>query len=629
MHRSGTSLVASWLSALGVDMGQELLPPDKGNPRGYFEDIGFLEFQRRVLSECCPADDGGHPDWGWTESEQLNRETFKEFIPAARSLVVSRGEGRGLWGWKDPRTTLLLDFWDTLLDGAYYIFVYRFPWDVADSMQRLGAPVFLRKPEYAYRIWSFYNRHVRDFFIKNSHRCVLLSTNALRQNPDRLVDLLRKKLNLETRETNLRGIYEHELFTCIEGSDPLIDLVAATSPQSTELLAELDNLADLSGSGLWRARPLRSRPGEENNLSEDLKTSKTAPQSRGGHGGIRKEARADVDVSVIVPCRDDGQFLIEALASFERVAPKNCELIVVNDGSTELRTVEILKILRDAGYCVLDQVNQGLSAARNAGISLAAGRYILPLDADNRMRAGFVEAAIQILDSTPEIGIVYGYRQFFGMKTGLDEVAEFDLEEMLMFNYIDAGAVIRQQVWADCGGYDQRMSPLEDWDLWIGAAEKGWRFHRLPQVTFEYRVRPGSLLSMVDNPEFLDHLFESLMTKHYEIYQPRLVKQLAKMKRSAAHLTASFRRLTEENEVLKKELTEAKSAMSEIGGTKSATAPEPPPESPTLPQPAERPADKLNSLGRRLLTYVRRTMQRRRSLTLWKGRSRIKRSNEE
>jgi len=546
MHRSGTSLVASWLAALGVDMGQELLPPDKANPRGYFEDIGFLEFQRRVLSESCLSDDGGHPDWGWTESEQLNRETLKDFIPAATSMLASRAERRGLWGWKDPRTTLLLDFWDTLLDGAYYIFVYRFPWDVADSMQRLGAPLFLRNPEYAYRIWSFYNRHLRDFFIKNSHRCVLLSINALQQNPDRFVDLLRKKLNLEIREVNLRDIYERELFTCTEGPegyDPLIDLVAATSPHCTRLLAELDNLADLSASGLWRARPVRSRPNEANDFS--------APHP--------------VDLSVIVPCRDDGQFLIEAIASFERVAPKNCELIVVNDGSTELRTLEILKILRDAGYCLVDQATHGLSAARNAGISLAAGRHILPLDADNRMRSGFVEAAIEILDSTPEIGIVYGYRQFFGMNTGLDEVAEFDLEEILMFNYIDAGAVFRREVWADCGGYDQRMSPLEDWDLWISAAEKGWRFHRLPQITFEYRVRAGSLLSMVDNEEFLDQLLESMMTKHYELYRPRLVKQLAKMKRSAAHLTVSVRRLSEENDLLRKELLAAKSGMNKSG----------------------------------------------------------------
>jgi glycosyltransferase involved in cell wall biosynthesis len=574
MHRSGTSLAASLLSALGVDMGQRLLPPDKGNPRGYFEDIDFLKFQRRVLSESCLKDDGGHPDWGWTESEQLNRETFKDFIPYAKSMLASRVGGQRLWGWKDPRTTLLLDFWDRLLDGAYYIFVYRFPWDVADSMQRLGEPLFLRNPDYAYRIWSFYNRHLLDFFIKNSQRCLLLSTNALRHDPNRLVELIRKKLKLEIRDANLRDIYEQELFTSTDGSDPLIDLVAATSPQYTKLLAQLDNSADLSGSGLWQVRPLRSR------LKEDDDTS--APHR--------------IDVSVIIPCFDDGQFLIEAIASFERVVPKNCELIVVNDGSKEPRTLEILKTLRDAGYSILDQENQGLSEARNAGIRLAAGRYILPLDADNRLRAGFVEAATEILDSSSEIGIVYGYRRLFGMKTDLDKVAEFDLEEILTFNYIDAGAMFRKQVWADCGGYDQRVSPLEDWDLWIGAAEKGWRFHRLPQVTFEYRVRPDSLLSMVDNAEFLDHLLESMIIKHYELYEPRLVRQLAKMKRSSAHLTVSLRRLSEENDLLRRGLLAAKHEIEPIDGIK-------------------------NSRGWRLLTYVRRIRRNvPRLLTFWKSR---------
>ena len=145
---------------------------------------------------------------------------------------------------------------------------------------------------------------------------------------------------------------------------------------------------------------------------------------------------------------------------------------------------------------------------------------------------------------------------------------------------------------------------MEEWDLWISAAERGWRFHRLPQVTFEYRVRPGSLLSMVDNEEFLDQLLESVMTKHYELYQPRLVKQLAKMKRSAAYLTVSVRRLSEENDSLRRELLAAKHRNEQIGGLK-------------------------NSRGWRLLTYVRRTRRKApQLLTLWKNRFR-KNANEE
>jgi hypothetical protein len=513
-----------------------MLPPDKANPRGYFEDVDFLEFQRRVLLECCMPDDGGHPDWGWTESEELNREASGGFTPYATSMLVPQAKGRGLWGWKDPRTSLLLDFWDKLLDDACYIFVYRFPWDVADSMQRLGEPVFLRHPEYACRIWSFYNRHLIDFYTKNPQRCLLLSVNALQQDPNRLVELLRRKLNLEIPHVNLADIYERELFNRHEGADPLIDLLAATSPHCTKLLTQLDSHADLSSSGLWRVRSLQGGHKEAKNTS--------APRR--------------IDVSVIIPCFDDGEFLIEAIASFERVAPENCELIVVNDGSKEPRTLEILTTLRGAGYFILDQENQGLSAARNAGIRLAAGRYILPLDADNKLRGGFIEAAIEILDAVPGTGVIYGYRQFFGMRSDVDEVAEFDLDELLNFNYIDAGAMFRKQVWDDCSGYDQRMSPLEDWDLWISAAGKGWCFHRLPQVAFEYRVRPGSLLSMVDDAEFLEQLLESMMTKHCELYKPRLVKQLARMKRSSAHLTVSVGLLSKENDSLRQELLAAK-----------------------------------------------------------------------
>src|SRR5215471_3410258 len=182
MHRSGTSMVASMLSALSIDMGQQLLPADPNNVRGYFEDVEFLELQRRMLTACCPANDGGHPDWGWTESERLDRNRLSEFISEASALIASRSDRSAPWGWKDPRTTLLLDFWDQLLTDARYVFVYRFPWDVADSMQRLGAEVFLRNPDYGYRIWELYNRHIREFYSANRARCVLVSANALRAN---------------------------------------------------------------------------------------------------------------------------------------------------------------------------------------------------------------------------------------------------------------------------------------------------------------------------------------------------------------------------------------------------------------------------------------------------------------
>src|SRR5436305_1664761 len=149
MHRSGTSLVASYLSTLGIQMGDRLIPADRRNPRGYFEDTGFVELHGRILRDAT-VEEPGHRDWGWTESERLDRGVLARYAGEARALAAGRAGGEGVWGWKDPRTTLLLDFWDEILEERpLYLLLYRLPWEVFDSMQRLGADVFLRNPEWA------------------------------------------------------------------------------------------------------------------------------------------------------------------------------------------------------------------------------------------------------------------------------------------------------------------------------------------------------------------------------------------------------------------------------------------------------------------------------------------------
>ncbi|NJK60916.1 MAG: hypothetical protein HC918_12650, partial [Oscillatoriales cyanobacterium SM2_1_8] len=74
MHRSGTSLTASLLQTLGTHLGQTLVAADRHNPKGYFEDLDFVTLQRQMLTAACPVDDGGWPDWGWTEHEQFDRD---------------------------------------------------------------------------------------------------------------------------------------------------------------------------------------------------------------------------------------------------------------------------------------------------------------------------------------------------------------------------------------------------------------------------------------------------------------------------------------------------------------------------------------------------------------------------
>jgi glycosyltransferase involved in cell wall biosynthesis/GT2 family glycosyltransferase len=493
MHCSGTSFVASLFAAWNVRMGDQLLPADRGNPASYFEDVDFVELNRRILVACTPPEDG-HRDWGWTESENFVAGQLPAYRHAAAALVAERERAGGPWGWQDPRTSMLLDFWDDVLGReARFLLLYRHPWEVADSMLSTGAGVWLTHPGYPARIWTHYNRRILDFHRRHADRTLLVSTNRMLRDPEAFAAAVRRRFGIEADAGTLASLRAKDSFVSLPDDDPLPRLWHYTNAEAMDLLGALDDAADLGNDRRWEAvsRTAARRPAERPRLS------------------------------VIIPCRDDGDYLIDAVASVERNAPADTELIVVDDGSTQPRTLEVLAALREAGHRVIEQPHSGLSAARNRGIAASAGDYFLPLDADNRLLSGFAAEAVALLDAEPAAGVVYGDRREFGARTGDVAVPEFDLPTMLWSNYIDACAVVRRTVWSDVGGYDIAFTDWEDWDFWLGAAERGWRLVHLPRLTFEYRIRPDSqhqrFLRRDDYPTTLRRLYDkhrALLSEH-------------------------------------------------------------------------------------------------------------------
>ncbi len=494
MHRSGTSMVGGTLVELGVDMGQRLIPADSANQRGYFEDADIVAFHGQVFRSLMPAGAVGHIDWGWAENGLLDSERLIDYREQAQALVKQRVRKGGIWGFKDPRTTVILDFWDDCIDDARFVLVYRYPWEVADSMLRGGADVFLSNPAYAYRIWTFYNTRLLKFYERNKHRCLLVSSNALPHNFEAFVQLFGSKLGVQPTSADLGDVFDARLFTGAEQVEILADLTAVAYPECFELLERLDDLADLPSDGGWRGDGVRQTEFE------------------------RPDVPAEVDLSIIVPTHNDGAYLIDALASAERCRLPKTELIIVDDGSSDAATLGILAALRKRGYYVLEKPNGGLSSARNAAIAEARGSYILPLDADNRLRPHFVKAAVELLDQEPGVAVVYGDRQLFGASTELILVPDYDLSKMLGGNYVDACALFRRILWEEIGGYDEEMCGFEDWEFWIRTGSCGWRFRHLSMLALDYRVRPNSLVEQCLRGETRRKLCEHVRKKHLDLF---------------------------------------------------------------------------------------------------------------
>ncbi len=241
---------------------------------------------------------------------------------------------------------------------------------------------------------------------------------------------------------------------------------------------------------------------------------------------VAKENYSDstVKVSVAIPCYNHGAFLKEAIQSVLESTFDHYEIIIVNDGSTDAFTMKVFvelgkKFANDQRIKIMHQENLGTSDARNNAIKIAKGEYILPLDADNKIRPHYLTKAVEILDKNPEVGVVYAYANFFGEKEGIWEFPEFDEQRLLVGNFIDACSVFRKRVWEECNGYDPDMRiGYEDWDLWISALENGWKFHLIKEVLFDYRFLSNSRVSSCNIPENRRPLIKYICHKHKDTY---------------------------------------------------------------------------------------------------------------
>ena len=225
-------------------------------------------------------------------------------------------------------------------------------------------------------------------------------------------------------------------------------------------------------------------------------------------------------VSVVVPCYNDGGFLVEALASVEAQTYPSIELIVVDDASTDRNTRLVLERLeRTATVTVVRQPeNRGPAAARNRALEIARGRYVLPLDADNVLVPDAIDTMVRQLRSAGElIGFVYPDQAFFGNRRDYHHAPAYNLHTLLAQNTCDTGSLIDREVF-DSGvrfASDIRFGH-EDWELFVTLAERDVRGEPARRMTMATRKAGFTRSDLVDRRR--EQFVSLLRTRHAGLY---------------------------------------------------------------------------------------------------------------
>ncbi len=155
MHRSGTSMITQMLHLCGLYLGEEtdLLPPHPDNPEGYWENRNFMELNDELLSFL-----GG--SWYLPPDSKLflgTEHDLSNLVSKARKLVDLFTD-KPFWGWKDPRNSITLPFWQSLIPDLKIIISLRNPAEVVQSISRRD-----RFPEiFSFRLWQEYNQRLMN-----------------------------------------------------------------------------------------------------------------------------------------------------------------------------------------------------------------------------------------------------------------------------------------------------------------------------------------------------------------------------------------------------------------------------------------------------------------------------------
>ena len=196
---------------------------------------------------------------------------------------------------------------------------------------------------------------------------------------------------------------------------------------------------------------------------------------------------SSIVVSVIIPSYNYGAYISDALKSLQAQSFRFWEALVIDDGSSD-DTASVVGgfVESDCRIRYFYQVNAGTSAAKNTGLKLSVGKYIVFLDADDLFAADKLRLHVDHLERSPHVDISFSRFRYFldgqpdrlFTRYDLSSQQEWqvavqggDRETIPVFmrenNMTIHAPMLRRSLVQRVGFFDVRLSALEDWDYWL------------------------------------------------------------------------------------------------------------------------------------------------------------------
>jgi len=213
-------------------------------------------------------------------------------------------------------------------------------------------------------------------------------------------------------------------------------------------------------------------------------------------------------VGVIVPCFNQGRFVVDCIGSLHSQTYTNWRAVVIDDASTDGVSGSICETTASEKVKVVRlERNLGRALVRNEAVrNLGPVDYLLNVDGDDKLSPGYIEQLVAVLDANANAGLAYGLLHYFGDasdasadKTWPNE--PWEPRAMYLENVIPGpGVMFRQTALAQTDGWRSEFTKCsgEDYDIWLQVVEAGWEPIWVKDAKYHYRQHPNSFLASAD-----------------------------------------------------------------------------------------------------------------------------------